>query len=142
MYHIDTMDTFQNTEALQSQLQNLEAERRSISKSFTIFSTIVLILIILSLIFKEQFEILALLGGISVLILMAIVVFGFVYYFMAKVAVNARIHSVQNKLATLEPAKFTKKSKWPVIITIIIILLLAAALVWNHMYVRQLDGLM
>ena len=133
------MDTFENAETPQNQLQTLETKRRSISKSFTIFSTTVLILIILAIIFKEQFEIFALLGGISVLILMVIVVFGFIYFFIVKVAVNTQIRLIQGKLAVLEPTKFTKKSKWPIVIMIIVILLLAVVLIWNHMYVRSLD---
>lgn len=133
------MDTFENTSALQNQLQTLEAKRRSISKSFTIFSATVLVLIILAIIFKEQFEIFALLGGMSVLILMAIIVFGFIYFFISKIAVNSQIRLIQNKLTVLEPTKFSKKSKWSIIITIVVIFLLAAALIWNHMYVRSLD---
>ena len=133
------MNTFENTEGLQNQLQILEAKRRSISKSFTIFSSAVLILIILSIIFKEQFEIFALLGGMSVLILIVAVVFGFIYFFISKIAVNSQIRLIQNKLAVLEPTKFTKKSKWSIIIAIVVILLLTTALIWNHVYVRNLD---
>ena len=133
------MNTFENTETLQSQLRTLETKRCSISKSFTIFSTCVLILIILSLIFKAQFQIFVLLGGVSVLILMAIIMFGFIYYFMSKIAVNTQIRLIQGKLAVLEPTKFTKKSKWPIVIMIIVILLLAVVLIWNHIYVRSLD---